>query len=60
MSSLTAPWTLGGIELPNRDYYLANTDSMKEIRKKYQTHMAAMFRLAGLSDPEARAMRVLL
>ena len=32
---------------------------MKEIRAKYQTHIAAMFRLAGLSDPEARAARVL-
>jgi endothelin-converting enzyme/putative endopeptidase len=55
-----APYLLqGGIELPNRDYYLASTDSMKEIRTKYRTHIAAMFRLAGLSDPEARAMRVL-
>ncbi len=32
---------------------------MKTIRAKYQTHIAAMFRLAGLSDPEARATRVL-
>jgi putative endopeptidase len=55
-----APYLLqGGIELPNRDYYLADTDSMKEVRKKYRAHIAAMFRLAGLSDPEARAIRVL-
>src|SRR5437899_1037622 len=54
-----APYLLqGGIELPNRDYYLADTDSMKEVRTKYRTHIAAMFRLAGLSDPEARAIRV--
>jgi putative endopeptidase len=55
-----APYLLqGGGELPNRDYYLENSDSMKNIRAKYKTHVATMFRLAGLSDPEARAIRVL-
>ena len=55
-----APYLLqGGTELPNRDYYLANSDSMKQIRAKYQTHIAAMFRLAGVSDSDARAARVL-
>ena len=55
-----APYLLqGGIELPNRDYYLADSASMKDVRTKYQAHVATMFRLAGLSDPEARAIRVL-
>jgi putative endopeptidase len=55
-----APYLLqGGGELPNRDYYLADSDSMKSIRAKYQIHVATMFRLAGLSDPDARATRVL-
>ncbi len=55
-----APYLLqGGIELPNRDYYLSDSDNMKEVRAKYKAHVAAMFRLAGLSDPEARAIRVL-
>jgi putative endopeptidase len=55
-----APYLLqGGTELPDRDYYLADSDNMKSIRAKYQTHIATMFRLAGLSDPEARATRVL-
>src|SRR5271154_2508128 len=55
-----APYLLqGGGELPDRDYYLDDSDSVKSIRAKYQTHVAAMFRLAGLSDPEARAIRVL-
>jgi endothelin-converting enzyme/putative endopeptidase len=49
----------GGGELPNRDYYLDDSETMKGIRAKYQTHIAAMFRLAGLADPEARATRVL-
>jgi endothelin-converting enzyme/putative endopeptidase len=55
-----APYLLqGGGELPNRDYYLDQSDSMKTIRAKYRTHVAAMFRLAGLSDSESRAARVL-
>jgi len=49
----------GGIQLPNRDYYLSDSDNMKGIRVKYKADVAAMFRLAGLSDPEARAIRVL-
>ena len=54
-----APYLLqGGIELPDRDYYLSTTDSMKEIRTKYLLHVSAMFRLAGLTDPEVRATRV--
>jgi putative endopeptidase len=48
----------GGLELPNRDYYLSSTEAMQQVRKEYQTHVAAMFRLAGVSDPEARAARV--
>ena len=53
-----APYLLqGGGELPNRDYYLDDSENMKSIRAKYQTHIAAMFRLVSLSDPEARATR---
>jgi putative endopeptidase len=55
-----APYLLqGGTELPDRDYYLESSDSMKDIRAKYQAHVAKMFELAGLSDPEARATRVI-
>jgi putative endopeptidase len=55
-----APYLLqGGVELPNRDYYLSDSDATKEIRSKYKAHIASMFRLAGLSDPNARAIRVL-
>ena len=55
-----APYLLqGGIELPDRDYYLSDSPHMKEIREKYLTHIATMFRLADLSDAEARATRVL-
>jgi len=55
-----APYLLqGGLQLPNRDYYLSDSSHMKELRNKYQTHIATMFRLAGLSDAETRATRVL-
>ncbi|GGA65133.1 peptidase M13 [Edaphobacter acidisoli] len=55
-----APYLLeGGIEMPDRDYYLSDSAHMKEVRDKYQKHVAAMFRLAGISDADARAARVL-
>lgn len=54
-----APYLLqGGIQLPNRDYYLSDSNSMKIVRLKYQNHVGAMFSLAGLSDPDVRAARV--
>ncbi len=54
-----APYLLqGGLELPNRDYYLSGTDSMRKIRTSYQTHIAAMLKLAGLADVDARAARI--
>jgi endothelin-converting enzyme/putative endopeptidase len=49
----------GGLEMPNRDYYLAGSDRMKEVRAKYAVHVAAIFRMAGFSDAEARAARVI-
>jgi putative endopeptidase len=55
-----APYLMqGGLELPNRDYYLSPSEHMQEVRAKYVTHIATMFRLAGVSEPEARAARVM-
>jgi putative endopeptidase len=54
-----APYLLqGGTELQNRDYYLSDSKAMTEIRTKYLAHVSAMFRLAGLSDSDARAANV--
>jgi putative endopeptidase len=54
-----APYLLqGGLELPDRDYYLSDTESMRTIRTKYQAHMVTMLKLAGLSDAEARGARI--
>jgi putative endopeptidase len=49
----------GGLELPNRDYYLSDSDSMRKIRAKYQTHVATMLKLAGFTDVDSRAARIL-
>ncbi len=48
----------GGLTLPDREYYLADSAHMKEIRAKYQTHVAAMMKLAGFDDAENRAARI--
>ncbi len=55
-----APYLLqGGLALPNRDYYLTDSPAMQQTRAEYKTHIVAMLKLAGLSDPEARANRIL-
>ena len=47
-----APYLLqGGIELPDRDYYLDSSAHMKQVRAKYLAHMTTMFRLAGTRPP---------
>ena len=48
----------GGLDMPDRDYYLDPAPRMAEIRAKHQEHIAALLKLAGLSDPAARAARV--
>ncbi len=54
-----APYLLqGGLELPNRDYYLSDSNSMRKIRTKYQAHIAAMLKLAGFADVDNRAARI--
>ena len=49
----------GGLGLPDRDYYLDSANSkFVEAKAKYATHIANMLRLAGISEPEARAQRI--
>jgi endothelin-converting enzyme/putative endopeptidase len=55
-----APYLMqGGLVLPSRDYYLDDSAHMKDIRAKYTTHVATMFRLAGYDHPEQRAAHVI-
>jgi putative endopeptidase len=49
----------GGLELPDREYYLSNSAHLVEVRTKYQAHVATMLKLAGLDDVDGRAKRVL-
>jgi putative endopeptidase len=48
----------GGLGMPDREYYLGDSARFRELRTKYQAHIAAMFKLAGYDQPEARAKRV--
>ena len=48
----------GGLELPDREYYLSDAASMREVRTKYLAHVAAMLKLAGFTDTDARAKRI--
>ena len=49
----------GGLQLPDREYYLSDSERMREIRAKYKAHVATMLKLAGFSDVDARAQRIL-
>ena len=48
----------GGLQLPDREYYLSNSEPMRDIRTKYQVHVSAMLKLAGFTDTDARAERI--
>jgi putative endopeptidase len=48
----------GGIGMPDREYYLSDSSEMRDIRSKYQTHVATMLRMAGFSDADARATHI--
>ena len=49
----------GGLGMPDREYYLDPSQGMADIRNKYREHIAAMLRLAGFSQPEARAAAIM-
>ena len=48
----------GGLILPNREYYLDANSHMQKVRTEYQAHVSAMLKLAGVSDADARATRI--
>jgi endothelin-converting enzyme/putative endopeptidase len=54
----TAYLLQGGIELPDREYYLNDGEHMRKLREQYQTHVATMLKLAGFSDPDTRAANI--
>ncbi len=48
----------GGLTMPDRQYYVGDSTPMKKIRGEYQAHVSAMLKLAGLTDTDARAERI--
>ena len=49
----------GGLGLPDRDYYLVDSNpKFVEARAKYRAHVARMLTLAGMADAEAKAQRI--
>jgi putative endopeptidase len=48
----------GGLQLPDREYYLADSEHMRDVRAKYVAHVSSMLKLAGFSDTDARAKGV--
>jgi predicted metalloendopeptidase len=48
-----------GLGLPDRDYYLTQDARMTAVRKEYVAYMARLLSLAGRTDPEGAAARVL-
>jgi endothelin-converting enzyme/putative endopeptidase len=54
----TAYLLQGGLELPDREYYLSDSEHMRNLRTQYQAHISAMLKLAGLTEPDVRSKRV--
>jgi predicted metalloendopeptidase len=48
----------GGLDMPDRAYYVDASPRMEEMRRKCQAHMAAVLNLAKVPDADARAARV--
>jgi putative endopeptidase len=44
--------------MPDREYYLSDSEQMRKTREQYKAHVANMLKLAGFSEPEARAGRI--
>jgi putative endopeptidase len=54
----TAYLLQGGLQLPDREYYLGDSERMRNLRTQYQAHVAAMLKLGGFTDAETRATRI--
>ena len=55
----TAYLLQGGLEMPDREYYIDDSQRMRDIRAQYQTRVAALLKLAGFTDTSTRAKRIL-
>jgi putative endopeptidase len=48
----------GGLGMPDREYYLDPSPRMADIRSKYQVHISAVLKLAGVAGAEAKSARI--
>jgi putative endopeptidase len=55
----TAYLMQGGLQLPDRAYYVTDSDRMKSVRAAYLTHISTMLKLAGMDNTDARAAAIL-
>jgi|TARA_B110000483_G_C18198060_1_gene543936 putative endopeptidase len=51
--------SVGGFGLPDRDYYLEDTEKYIEIRIEYVAHIARVLELAGIEDAQGKAQAIL-
>ncbi len=51
--------SLGGMSLPDRDFYLSDEESMVSIRAAFVAHIERMFTLANIDDAKSKADAVL-
>jgi putative endopeptidase len=50
---------VGGIGLPDRDYYLEDNEQFLKVREEYVAHIARMLAFADISDTETKAASIL-
>ena len=53
-NQIIADIAAGGLDLPDRDYYLKPDARFKEAREKYVEHVAVMFKLVGYDEAAAK------
>ena len=58
-SRYTAYLMQGGLALPDREYYLSQSDAMKKIRQQYRAHIVTLMTLAGFDNVDSRADRII-
>jgi len=49
---------IGGLGLPDRDYYLVDTERNRELQAKYRAYLAFLLGKGGYADPAGIATRV--
>jgi putative endopeptidase len=49
----------GGLEMPDREYYLDASESMAKVRAQFLAHIERVLTLAKLGDAQARAARIM-